>query len=758
MKNTSYTSSAIGHVKRRDFLKAGSLGLTGLLLGFHMGCETEETFTGPIVDFTPNVFLNINNRGEVLITAHRSEFGQGVRTSLPMIVADELEADWKKVKIVQAEGNEKKYGNQNTDGSFSIRMFFEPMRRAGATARMMLEQAAANQWQVDVSECKAEMHQVLHTKSSKKLSFAKLAEAAKALEVPKEEDIQLKDPKDFRYIGKAMGVVDLKDIVTGTAQYGMDVKMEGMKIAMIERCPVAGGGVQAFDDTEAKKIAGVERIFKMDSPGFPTSLTSPLGGVVVVADTTWTAIKARQALQINWEEGPNSTYNTEPYSQVLAKRSEKAGTVQRESGNIKRALRNSDQVLSSTYKIPHLAHACMEPPCALVHFDQAKKFCEIWAPTQHPQWAKDTVVAALGLEPDQVKVHVTLIGGGFGRKSKPDFIVEAALIAKETGMPIKLVWTREDDIRHDFYHAISVNRVEVGLDKDKNVQAWNQRTVFPSIGGTSTNKAIEPSSGELGLGFIDMPLEIPNICLETQKAEAQVRIGWLRSVCNIQHAFAICSMMDEIAEARGKDPIANSLELLGSGRMIDMKAEYPDFQNYGEPLENYPWNTHRLKGVIELVRDKSGWGKNLPEGSGMGFAVHRSFLTYVACVAQVKVDAQGKISIPEVHYAVDCGRVINPDTVRNQFEGGAVFGTSIALKSAITLKNGAVEQSNFHDYQLARMLDAPDKIEVHIVDSDEKPTGVGEPPVPPVIAAITNAVYAATGKRIKNLPIDLSLA
>jgi len=757
MQKRKLTASPITHVKRRDFLKVSSLAATGLLIGFHLGCEEEEKFTGPIVDWVPNVFLNINNRGEILITAHRSEFGQGVRTSLPMIVADELEADWEKVQIVQAEGDEEKYGNQNTDGSFSIRMFYEPMRKAGAAARMMLEQAAANMWQVDVAECKAENHFVKHTASSKKVSFAKLAEAAKSLDIPKEEDIKLKDKKDFKYIGKNMPIVDLQDIVSGKAEYGMDVKMDGMKIAMIERCPVAGIGVKSLDDTAAKAVDGVYKIYTMPAPGFPTGLDKPLGGVVIVADNTWAAMKARKALSVEWDSGNNTSYDSQDYLDTMAKRSRKKGTIQRESGNVKKALRKSDQVLKSTYRVPHLAHATMEPPCALVHFDSGKNFCEIWAPTQHPQWARGAVAGALGLELDQVKVNVTLVGGGFGRKSKPDFVVEAAMIAKETGFPIKLVWSREDDIRHDFYHALSVQHVEVGLDENKQVQAWHHRTVFPSIGGTSVPKLAEPSPGELGLGFIDLPLEIPNICLETQKSEAQVRIGWLRSVSNIQHAFAICTMMDEIAEARGMDPIENSLDLLGKGRNIDVKSMFEGFENYGEPLEDFPWNTERLAGVVKLVKEKSGWGKSLPEGSGMGFAVHRSFLTYVACVAEVKVDEKGNIDIPEIHYAVDCGTVVNPDSLRNQFEGGAVFGTSIALKSAITLKNGAVEQSNFHDYLLARMMDAPAQVHVHLVESDEKPTGVGEPPVPPVIPAICNAIYKATGQRIKNLPASLEM-
>ncbi|MCG8319495.1 MAG: molybdopterin-dependent oxidoreductase [Cytophagales bacterium] len=753
MKKTVDNTPSILKLDRRSFLKNTSIGFTGIMLGMQIGCGPREKEFYSDAAFKPNVYLNIKGNGEVVIVAHRSEMGQGVRTGLPLIVADELEVDWQKVKIEQAVGNEEVYGNQNTDGSFSIRMFYMPMRKAGAVARMMLEQAAANQWHVEVATCKAKDGEVIHQPSGKKLSFAALAEAASLLELPREEDIRLKPASEFKYIGKGLPIVDLHDMVSGGAVYGMDARVEGMKIAMIQRCPVAGGKVVSVDDSEALKVPGVQKIFTLDSPGFPTNFHNPLGGVVVVADNTWAAMQGRKALKIEWDYGVNAGYDSRKFAQQMEADARRTGNIKREQGEIKKALKAAGKMVEATYSVPHYAHATMEPPCALAKMENGK--CEIWAPTQHPQWAKGVVAEALGIEEEDVTIHVTLLGGGFGRKSKPDFVVESAVIAKNCQWPVKLIWTREDDIQHDFYHFNSVQHVKVALGNNNDVLGWNHKTVFPPIGGTASADVKEPSF-ELGLGFVDFPYNIPAIRLETHEAKAQIRIGWLRSVANIQHAFAIGSMLDEVAEARKVDPIDNALELLGEDRHINFNDLVKDFFNYNEKLEDFPFNTGRLRHVINMVKEKSSWGKDLPSGRGQGFAVHRSFLTYVACVVEVSVDNNGKISIPEVHYAVDCGVPVNPDRVRSQFEGGAIFGTSIALKGQISVKDGQVEQSNFHDYPLARMPDGPYDIQVHLVDSREKPTGVGEPPVPPYIPALCNAIYAATGKRARQLPVSLT--
>ena len=752
MKDIS--KSGLTKIDRRDFIKTSTVGASGLILGFHVSCSKPlpEPPRDPKYFFEPNVYLNINDLGDVTIVAHRSEMGTGIRTTLPTVLADELEADWSRVKLEQAVGDEDTYGDQNTDGSYSVRMFYVPMRKAGAAARMMLEQAAANQWEVDVSECQAINHQVVHKSSDKTLEFGELVQAAAELEVPADEDITLKDSKDFKLIGKGTSIYDLPAIVDGSAVFGLDATLPDAKVAVIARCPVAGGKVASFDATEALKVPGVVEVFELESPGFPTDF-NPLGGVAVVADHTWAAIKAREALKITWDQGTNADYDTDVYLKELSGRAIKPGNVRREEGNIKRALRNSNEVVEATYKLPHISHSTMEPPNALAEVKAGK--CRIWAPTQHPQWARGSVAAALGMEVKDVEVNVTLLGGGFGRKSKPDFVVEAALVSKQIGAPVKVVWTREDDIQHDYFHACSIQHVKVGLSSDNAVTAWNQHTVFPSIGGTSSNEAKEPATFELGLGLIDFPYDIPAICMESHEAPARTRIGWLRSVCNIQHAFAIGSMLDEIAYARSIDPVENLLELLGPDRKIKFDEKMDEFFNYNEPIEDFPADTARMRGVIETVAKKSGWGKPLPDGQGMGICSHRSFLTYVACVVKVKVE-NNQIAIPEIHYAVDCGVVVNEDRVKSQFEGGAVYGLSGALKSTISFKQGKTVESNFHNYQLARMPDTPENIYVHLVPSDEKPTGVGEPPVPPVAPALCNAIFAATGKRVRELPIKLA--
>jgi isoquinoline 1-oxidoreductase subunit beta len=742
--------SIIRKVDRRTFLKATGLTATGIVLGLQWACSPSKS----TVPFSPNVYLTINGDGSVVIVAHRQEMGTGIRTGLPMIVADELEADWKRVTLVQAVGDEAKYGNQNTDGSFSVRMFFEPMRKAGASARMMLEQAAAKKWDVAVSECKAQNHEVVHS-SGKKLGFGELTEEASKLTAPKDEEIILKKKEDWKYIGKRMNLYDVPDIVKGTAVYGLDVVKPAMVYAVILRCPVAGGKVKSFSDEEAKKVEGVVRIFEMPASGFPADFDKPQGGIVVVANTTWAAISARKALQVEWEYGVNASYDSDAYINELKEKVKKKGNPRRVNGSADQAIASAASVIDSTYVTQHLSHAPMEVPNATAVFKDGK--CEMWAPVQSPQWIRNSVSAALGLDAANVTINVTLLGGAFGRKSKPDFAVEAALIAKElNGTPVKVTWTREDDLTHDFFHACSVQRIQVALDKNKTVTGWSHRSAFPPIGGTTNTNEIQPSDGELGLGAIDIPFNIPNVSVEAIESPARTRIGWLRSVSNIQHAFAIGSMIDEIAAYRKLDPVKNLLELLGPDRMIPLNEYIKGFENYGEPLDKFPADTSRLRKVIELVAEKSGWGKELPKGHGMGICAHKSFLTYVACVVHVAFDENGKMTIPEAHYAIDCGQVVNRNSVIQQFEGGFVFSLSGALKGSISFKNGRSQQTNFDTYGIARMVDAPIKTHVHIIESDIKPTGVGEPPVPPVAPALANAIYAATGKRYREFPIKLS--
>jgi isoquinoline 1-oxidoreductase beta subunit len=705
--------------------------------------------------FSPNVYLTINGDGSVVIVAHRQEMGTGIRTNLPLIIADELEADWSKVSLVQAVGDEPKYGDQNTDGSYSVRMFFEPMRKAGASARLMLEQAAASQWGVSVTECKAVNHEVVNQLNGKKIPFGDLTDIASKLVVPKDEEIKLKSNADWKYIGKATGTYDAPFIVNGSATFGLDAKVEGMKYAVVARCPVWGGKVKSFNADKAKAVPGVLNVVEIPASGIPAGFHVPMGGIAIVADNTWAAISARNELKIEWDFGPNADYDTNAYINEMKANVKKKGTVRRANGNIDSALAGAAKVLDSTYVIPHLSHAPMEPPNAVASFKDGK--CEVWAPVQSPMWVRNSLVDYFKLKIEDVTVNVTLLGGAFGRKSKPDFVLEAAWLSKELGMPIKIVWTRECDLTNDFFHAVSVQNVRVAFDKQKKVTGWYHRSAFPPIGGTTSDKEIEPSAGETQLGLVDFPYDIPNIQCESVTAKAKTRIGWLRSVSNIQQAFATGSMLDEIAAYRGVDPVANLLELLGPDRNIAFNELVKDkYENYGEPLEKFPWNTARLRGVIELVRDKSGWGKELPKGHGLGICAHKSFLTYVACVVHVAVDDAGNISIPELHYAVDCGIPVNRNSVINQFEGGAVFALSGAMKGGISFKDGRSQETNFDKYGVMRMSDAPAQIFVHLVESDEKPTGVGEPPVPPVAPALANAIFAATGKRVRELPVKLA--
>lgn len=751
---TVNVESEVFSASRRDFLKVGGLLSGGLMLGVSFwSCSDKGK---KLVTLAPNVYLSITSDGQVTIISHRVEMGQGIRTGLPVVLADELGADWSRVKIIQGEGDEKKYGNQNTDGSFSVRMFYQPMREAGAIAKLLLMQAAAQQWGVPVNECDTANSQVIHKGSGKKLDFGDVVEIASQLPIPTAKDVQLKEPGQFNMIGKATPIVDLHDIVTGKAVFGADAEVEGVKVAVIKRSPVVGAGVKSVNDAKALAVPGVIKVVQIKGAGLPATLRKPLAGVAVIAENTWAAIKGRELLEVEWDLGPNADYDSAAQVAELTKAMTTNGTVRRKRGDFSAAKAKAAKVIDHTYIAPYLAHATLETPNATAVMKDG--VCEIWAPTQNPQGAKDAVVEALGVAADKVRVNVTLVGGGFGRKSKPDYVVEAAVLAKETGLPIRVQWTREDDIHHDYYHAMSVQRIVATIDHDNRLSGWNHHIANPSISATEDIKTVQPGDGELGLGASDFPYDVPAIRLETHDAPAHLRIGWLRSVRNIPQVFAIGTMLDEVAEARGMDPVANALDLLGEDRSLTFSQEMVNgaYPNYGEKIEDYPWEVSRMKGVIKRVAEESGWGKKtLPAGTGMGFAAHKSFLTYVACVVQVKVDADNKVTIQRVDYAVDCGVAVNTDRVKSQFEGGAQFAASLALKSAITVKNGQVEQNNFDGYQLIRMPESPKEIHVHIVESNARPTGVGEPPVPPFTPALCNAIFAATGKRIHNLPIDL---
>lgn len=766
--------AVIENVSRRGFLK-GSLA-TGVVLALEIvptgrlwAWETGASGMPHGVVSDPHVFIAIEPNGIVSIVTHRSEMGTGSRSSLPMVVADEMGADWAKVRVVQAPGDEPKYGNQDTDGSRSMRHFIQPMRECGAAMRAMLEQAAAKTWGVPASECRTRVHEVVHVRmekrgegmaeveTGKKLGFGELAKAAMDLPTPAPDQIKLKDPSQFRYMGKGnISIVDLRDITVGTAKYGIDTIQPGMKFAVIAHPPVVGGKVKSVDDSAARKIPGVEKIVQI--PGsMPPAKFAPLGGVAVIASNSWAAIKGREALKIEWEDGPHAVYDSVAYRKQMEETARKPGKVVRTAGDVDGALASAAKVVTAEYYIPHHAHVPMEPPAATARVANGE--CEIWAAVQSPYGTREDVAKALGLPIEKVTVHVTLLGGGFGRKSKCDYAIEAALLSKEIGgAPVKVTWTREDDIQNSFYHTVSVERLEGGLDANGKVTAWRHRSVAPTIFSTFMPDPKYQHPLELAMGLVDMPFDIQNVRCENGEAEAHVRIGWFRSVSNIPHGFAVQSFVAELAHAAGKDPKDFLLELIGPPRVIDLKAAglQVDYWNYGEPYQNFPIDTGRLANVVKVAAEQAGWGKQLPKGEGLGIAVHRSFVTYVASVVHAKVDSNGKLSIPRVDTAIDCGFAVNPERIRSQIEGAAVMGMSLAMYGEVSFKNGRAEQSNLHDYELLRMPEAPLDVRTHIIPHgyDVYPTGVGEPGVPPFVPALANAIFAATGKRVRALPLS----
>lgn len=747
-------------ISRRSILKG--LGVTG---GFVLASPVMsrralayETGAGKMphgVVVDPRVFVSVAPDGIVTIIGHRAEMGTGVRTSLPLIVAEEMEADWSRVKVQQAHGDEAKFGNQDTDGSRSTRHYLIPMRQIGASARTMLEQAAAKRWGVPATEVKAVNHEVVHSASGRKLGFGELAADAAKESVPSIEGLKLKDPKTFRYLGKGqVGIVDLHDITTGKARYGADVRLPGMKYAAIARPPVTGGKLVSFDPEAALKVPGVEKVMQVRGWPWPSKF-QPLGGVAVIARNTGAAIKGRDALKLVWDDGPNAKYDSVAYRKELEEASRKPGLVLRKEGDAEAALKSADKVIVGEYYLPHLAHVAMEPPVAVADVKGDK--AEIWAPVQSAGGTREDVAKTLGIPEANVTVNVTLLGGGFGRKSKCDFALEAALLSKELGAPVKVQWTREDDIHNGFLHTVSVERIEAGLDKSGKVIAWRHRSVAPSIASTFAAGAVHQAPFEIGMGLVDMPFEIANISCENPEAAAHTRIGWFRSVSNIPHAFAVQSMVGEIAHATGRDQKETLLDLIGSPRIV--KPDVKDLWNYGEPQESYPIDTARLRKVVELVAEKGEWGRKVPKGHGLGIAVHRSFVSYIATIVEVAIDDKGKLTVPRVDTAIDCGTYVNPERIASQIEGAAIMGLSLAKYGEITFKDGKVQQKNFDDFQVVRMDDSPLLTNVYIVPpaSDTPPSGVGEPGVPPFAPALINAIFAATGKRIRALPIGKQL-
>ncbi len=725
----------IVNVSRRKFIKAMGKYSTVLVLSLHFPASLVLSKDGnkkPGAVFHPDLLVYLYPDGYCDIVVTRSEMGQGVRTSMSAIVADEMEADWSLVRVVQADGDPK-YGNQNTDGSRSVRTLFDPLRKVGAAVREMLVQAAASVWGVPISECYAEKHFVYQKSSGQKLFYGDLVEKASRLSPPKNP--QLKNTAAFRYIGKALQGVDVKDIARGTARFGLDVRLPGMLFAVILRPPVTFGKVKNYKKAEAAKTKGVRYILEVPAVKGPFGA---LGGVAVVADNTWVAMEAVKRLKVEWEPGPNATYDTERFMETLVRRVSRKGRIVKKTGDVDKAFSQADQTLQAVYRVPHLAHVSMETPNTTAYVSAGK--CEIWSPTQAPQRVRKDAARYLGMPENKVTVHVTLLGGGFGRKSQTDFALEAVILSKMTGKPVQVVWRREDDLQHDYYHTLSAQFLKASLNKQGQVTGWLHRLAFPSISSIFQPGTTYAAGWELASGATNLPFNIPHVQVENAPAEAYVRIGWLRSVCNIFQGFAINVFADELAAAAKADPLAYRLQLIGPDRKLD----------FGRSA--FSLDTARLKKVLKTAAAEMQWGQPLPPGTGLGLAVHYSFLSYVAAVVRVSVHGK-KITVEKVSMAVDCGQTVNTDTIKAQMEGSVVFGMSLAFYGKISVKQGVVQQSNFHDFLLTRISQTPE-IQVQIIKSHAPPTGIGEPGVPVIAPAIVNALFAITGKRYRNLPLS----
>jgi len=743
-------------LSRRSFLNGmlstGAFVVASRLMPDDLHAQTAEAIFNTKADTAalhPSVYLGIEPNGTVFIVTHRSEMGTGIRTSLPLVAADELDADWSKCRIEQGVGDTR-YGDQNTDGSRSIRDFYDAFRVAGASAKSMLISAAATQWNVPASECTTANHQVVHAKSKRTIGYGALVPAAAKLPVPKAADVTFKPKSAWKFVGKERKIYDLNNITTGKAEFGLDVYREGMVFASIEHPPVLGGTVKTLDDKDALTVKGVSQTVTLDTIK-PPVLFQALGGVAVIGNSTWATLSGRKKLKIDWTDGPHAAYTSEPHKAAMIAKVQQPQKVARNLGNVDAEFAKGGKVMEAVYYTPMAAHASMEPPAAVADFKNGK--CEVWTPTQNPQAVQDTVAAAVGIDKKNVVCHVTLLGGGFGRKSKPDFAAEAAILSKKLGKPVKVIWTREDDLHFDFYHTTAAVYHKATVDAKGKPTAWLQRSVFPPIGSTFGSPV--PLGFELDMGLDDTLYDVPNIRAENAGADVHVRIGWFRAVTNNFHAFAAHSFADEMAHAAGRDTLEYLLDVIGPGKIIDLKAQGVDYSNYGADINKYPVDSRRLRRVLEVAGEKSNWGKRKPgNGWGIGIAAHRSFNTYVASVVEVEVDAQGRVRIPRIDQVADPGVVINPDRVRAQFEGAAVMGAGLAMFGEITAANGRIQQNNFDGFRVARMNDAPVQVNVHLVESGNLPTGVGEPGVPPVIAALANAIFAATGKRVRELPIS----
>jgi isoquinoline 1-oxidoreductase subunit beta len=706
-------------ISRRGFLQVGAAAGGGLMLSLSLPSANADAETAVAEGFTPNAFVRIERDGQVVLTMPYVEMGQGTYTAIPMLIAEELEVDLKQVRLEHAPPNEKLFGNpliggvQATGNSNAIRAAWQPLRQAGAIARIMLVSAAAKHWNVDPASCRAQSGEVLHVPTGRRIKYGALAAEAARMPVP--EKVALKRPQDFKLIGTSAKRLDTPAKVNGTAVYGIDVRPPGLKIATLAQSPVFGGRVKSVDDTAAKAVRGVHQIVRLDD------------AVAVVADHMGAAKKGLAALVIEWDDGPHAKLNTEAIAGELEKATLKSGAVAQTVGDTEKALASAATKVEATYQVPFLAHAAMEPMNCTVHV--RKDSCEVWVGNQVLARAQATAAQVTGLPLDKVVVHNHLIGGGFGRRLEIDGVTRAVEIAKNVDGPVKVVWTREEDIQHDMYRPYFFDRISAGLDEKGMPVAWNHRFAGSSIiarwGPPFFNNGLDPDTTE---GAIDLVYALPNMHVEYLRVEPPgIPTAFWRSVGPSHNVFVTESFMDELATAARQDAVAYRRALLDK--------------------------TPRAKAVLELAAQKAGWGQPLPKGVGRGVSLQYAFATYMAQVAEVEVSRDGAVRVRRVVCAVDCGTVVNPDTVRAQIQGAIIFGITAALYGEITLKDGRVQQTNFDSYQILRMNEAP-AIEVYIVQNFEPPGGMGEAGTAAIAPAVTNAVFAATGKRLRKLPID----
>ncbi len=726
-------------VDRRTFLKSGAAGGAALLIGFHLPARSGSDPAQAQEKLAINPFdawVKITPDNHVTLILGKSEMGQGIMTALPMILAEELCVDWKQVKVEQAPTNPKIY-DHGTGGSGSVAGSWLPLRQAGAAAREMLVAAAAKKWEVNPDTCKAQNGYVLHGHPERSFRYGELVADAAQLPIPNFKEVPLKNSNDFTIVGHDTLRAEARDKVSGKATFGIDSRVAGMLYAVVARCPVFGGKVTSFDATKAKAVPGVRDVIEFKTEGRGASTT---GGVAVLADSSWAAMQGRKSLEVKWDEGPAANESSEELRKQFLDNAARPGKVVRNEGDAGASLAAAAKKAEAIYELPFAAHVCMEPMNCTVHI-QADR-AEAWVPTQAPQWAQGVIAEAAKLPPDKVVVHTMLMGGGFGRRYQADFVMEAAQVAKAAGKPVMVLWTREDDMQHDFYRPASYHKLQGALDGNGNLAAWKHFQTSTSIAAKWSEKgADDPGLGEFGTGAT-IPYTTPNIRIEYTLARSSAPRAWWRSVEHSSSGFVMESFIDELAAAAGQDPLAFRLRLIGDPRKI------PQF---GEGPNSPPLDTGRLKGVLQLAADKAGWGKPLPNGEGRGIAGFFSFHSYVAAVAEVSVRPRD-LQVKRLICAVDCGRAVNPNGVRAQVESAAIYALTATLKDAITVDRGRIVQSNFNDYQMIRMNEAP-PIEVHLVSSDEAPTGIGEPTVPVIAPAICNAIFAAKGKRIRRLPI-----